>query len=649
MRKPVDLTKFTNAVGKSLKITSGFNDPTEWVSTGNLLLNYLISGNWNHGLPLGKLSMLAGESGCLPSYAKIEVDVNGTHNVITVGELRLLYTNGSKILINTPYGYQAITNWYDKGALDMVTVLTENHKTVCATNHLIQLSNMVWKNASELQVGDTIQTISGNEEVVDVSAHIEKEECYDFTVDHPSHSYYGDGIVSHNSGKSYIASGNIVRECQKQGITPIIIDTENALDEEWLRRIGVDTAPDKLLRFSVSMINDVGKIMSLFIDDYKTEYGDLPMIEKPKFMFVIDSLGMLLTDTDVDQFDKGDMKGDFGRKPKQLTALVRNVMNKIGDCNIGVVVTNHTYASQDMFDPDDKISGGCLVAGTELITNNGIKNIEDMVIGDMVLSDDNQYHEVVNTWEYTKPTYTLELEDGQVFECSPEHKFAVVDDNDNATFEWIEAKDIIAGIRLRSFDSIEDNTFKSIRVMSTLTGFKEKQVYDIQVADTANYILKDGVVSHNSGLIYGSSIVVASKKYKLKLDEDGNKVSDVTGIRVTFKIMKTRYGRPFETANCHIRFDTGLDKYSGVLDYLIRLGVVEKQGNRWKYINDDGEEMLYFAKHWTSDKLQRIIDEWDYEKYTLISNQQYTETVEEVEEQLLNDAADKDVHSDVVE
>ena len=113
--------------------------------------------------------------------------------------------------------------------------------------------------------------------------------------------------------------------------------------------------------------------------------------------------------------------------------------------------------------------------------------------------------------------------------------------------------------------------------------------------------------------------------------------------------MKTRYGRPFETANCHIRFDTGLDKYSGVLDYLIRLGVVEKQGNRWKYINDDGEEMLYFAKHWTSDKLQRIIDEWDYEKYTLISNQQYTETVEEVEEQLLNDAVDKVVHSDEVE
>jgi hypothetical protein len=29
-----------------------------------------------------------------------------------------------------------------------------------------------------------------------------------------------------------------------------------------------------------------------------------------------------------------------------------------GSWNVGMVCTNHTYASQDMFDPDDKISGG---------------------------------------------------------------------------------------------------------------------------------------------------------------------------------------------------------------------------------------------------------------------------------------------------
>jgi RecA/RadA recombinase len=52
------------------------------------------------------------------------------------------------------------------------------------------------------------------------------------------------------------------------------------------------------------------------------------------------------------------MKGDMGRKPKALTSLVRNCVNMFGSYNVGLVCTNHTYASQDMFDPDDKISGG---------------------------------------------------------------------------------------------------------------------------------------------------------------------------------------------------------------------------------------------------------------------------------------------------
>jgi len=65
-----------------------------------------------------------------------------------------------------------------------------------------------------------------------------------------------------------------------------------------------------------------------------------------------------MTPTDRDQFERGEMKGDFGRKPKALMALVRNLINMIADLDIGVVATNHTYASQDMFDPEDKISGG---------------------------------------------------------------------------------------------------------------------------------------------------------------------------------------------------------------------------------------------------------------------------------------------------
>jgi RecA/RadA recombinase len=156
------------------------------------------------------------------------------------------------------------------------------------------------------------------------------------------------------AGKSFICSGNIVRHAQEQGIYVILIDTENALDEAWLHALGVDTTEDKLLKLNMAMIDDVAKVISDFVKEYRT----LPEEDRPKVLFVLDSLGMMLTPTDVNQFEAGEMKGDMGRKPKALTALVRNCVNMFGTLNLGLVCTNHTYASQDMFDPDDKISGG---------------------------------------------------------------------------------------------------------------------------------------------------------------------------------------------------------------------------------------------------------------------------------------------------
>ena len=220
MAKPFDVSKFRKDITKSIDgLSIGFHDPTDWISTGSYALNYLISGDFHRGVPMGKVTVFAGESG---------------------------------------------------------------------------------------------------------------------------------------AGKSYFASGNIVRHAQEQGIFVVLIDSENALDESWLQALGVDTDESKLLKLSMSMIDDVAKTISVFMADYKAMAEE----DRPKVLFVLDSLGMMMTPTDVDQFNKGDMKGDMGRKPKALTALVRNTVNMIGSYNVGMVCTNHTYASQDMFDPDDKISGG---------------------------------------------------------------------------------------------------------------------------------------------------------------------------------------------------------------------------------------------------------------------------------------------------
>jgi RecA/RadA recombinase len=277
---------------------------------------------------------------------------------ITVSELKRLYdTDEYDIELDTPDGYQKISKWFNKGVLNMITVSTVNHTTTCAVNHMIQLDDNDWALASELDEGVLIQTISGIEPIISIT-QAASAECYDFEIQHQNHRYYGDGIVSHNSGKSFICSGNLIRTAQEMGIFVILIDSENALDKSWLHALGVDTGEDKLLKLNMAMINDVATVINEFVKEYRSGYGDMMPDDRPEILFVVDSLGMLMSPTDLKQFQDGDMKGDMGRKAKQLKALVTNCVNMFGDLNIGLVCTNHTYASQDMFDPDDKISGG---------------------------------------------------------------------------------------------------------------------------------------------------------------------------------------------------------------------------------------------------------------------------------------------------
>jgi recombination protein RecA len=321
MARPFDVSKFRKSITKAIDgLSIGFNDPTDWVSTGNYALNYRISGDFFKGIPLGKVTVFAGESG---------------------------------------------------------------------------------------------------------------------------------------AGKSYICSGNLVKYAQDQGIFVVLIDSENALDETWLHALGVDTSEEKLLKLNMAMIDDVARTISEFMKGYK-EMSDE---DKPKVLFVVDSLGMLLTPTDVNQFEAGDMKGDMGRKPKALTALVRNCVNMFGSHNVGLVATNHTYASQDMFDPDDKISGG-------------------------------------------------------------------------------------------------------------------------------------------QGFIYASSIVVAIKKLKLKEDADGNKISEVKGIRASCKVMKTRYSKPFETVQIKIPYETGMNPYSGLVDMFESMKLLTKEGNSLVFTSQEGEIIKKFRKAW---------------------------------------------------
>ncbi len=321
-------------MNKSLGISSGFHDPKMWVDTGNYALNMMISNDFKKGVPLGKVTVFAGESG---------------------------------------------------------------------------------------------------------------------------------------SGKSFIASGNLIRSCQQQGVYVVLMDSEYALDETWLANLGVDTSDDKITRYSVSLVDDCAKIVSNFMEIYLAEYANLPEEDQPPVMFVMDSLGMLSTPTEEKQFNDGEMKGDMGRKAKQLKAFVTQCLKMFGPYKIGLVATNHVYKSQDQFNPDDVISGG-------------------------------------------------------------------------------------------------------------------------------------------SGFIFASSIIVSMQKLKLKMDEDGNKTTEVRGIRSKIKCVKSRFSKPFEEVEIQIPYDTGMSPYSGLFEMFLNKGMLTKDGNRYKFKDKTGKEHKLFRKEYEAEHYELLMD-----------------------------------------
>jgi len=97
------------------------------------------------------------------------------------------------------------------------------------------------------------------------------------------------------------------------------------------------------------------------------------------------------------------------------------------------------------------------------------------------------------------------------------------------------------------------------------------------------------------------------RKLKLKEDEDGNKTSEVHGIRASCKVMKTRYAKPFESVHVKIPYATGMDPYSGLFDMLEERGQLKREGNSYLYTYKDGKTDKAFRKAWTGEMLDRVM------------------------------------------
>lgn len=153
------------------------------------------------------------------------------------------------------------------------------------------------------------------------------------------------------SAKSYL-SISICREAQKMGYTVLYLDSEGAIDDKFVARLGVDTK--KFIIKQVNTITETSQIIANLCEEelkLEEEYG-----QHHKFIIVLDSLGNLTsakekTDT-IDGANKRDMT-----KNQEIKALFRVNTTPLAKLGYPFVVVSHVYQTMDLFGTKE-VSGG---------------------------------------------------------------------------------------------------------------------------------------------------------------------------------------------------------------------------------------------------------------------------------------------------
>ena len=164
-------------------------------------------------------------------------------------------------------------------------------------------------------------------------------------------------------GKTYLLL-NIAREAQKKGVYVIWYDSENAIEQSQLLQFGVD--PSKFRYEPVGTVQEfktnITQTLDLLID--KKESG----MTIPKVLFVLDSVGNLATQKEIDDAKSASDKADMTRA-KQIRAIFRIVTSKMGIIGGTFAFSNHIYMTTDLFAQTVQSGGKGLVYGASIILN----------------------------------------------------------------------------------------------------------------------------------------------------------------------------------------------------------------------------------------------------------------------------------------
>lgn len=136
------------------------------------------------------------------------------------------------------------------------------------------------------------------------------------------------------TGKSLFVM-KILAAAQKEGLIPVIFDTENAIDPEGAERLGLDVSNVKYV--PCISIEQTRNALYKFLTSIK-EKG-----LEGKFIVAIDSLGNLQSELSLNRMSKDSTSADMGTNARAMKTLMQTCTNLGAVTQTTILCTNHVY------------------------------------------------------------------------------------------------------------------------------------------------------------------------------------------------------------------------------------------------------------------------------------------------------------------
>ena len=154
------------------------------------------------------------------------------------------------------------------------------------------------------------------------------------------------------TGKTFFALGIIKHFLDKDKNSGVILfESENAVSKDMIEARGVDST--RVVVVPVSTVQEFRSQVLKILDKYLEQEED----KRQPLMFVLDSLGMLSTTKEMQDTAEGKETRDMTRA-QIVKSTFRVLTLKLGQANVPLLMTNHTYDVIGSMFPQKEMGGG---------------------------------------------------------------------------------------------------------------------------------------------------------------------------------------------------------------------------------------------------------------------------------------------------